>query len=122
MPKAVTSMFDRLRAAVGSFTLAQRTIAIIGIAALVMGGFALATWLSRPTLTPLFSGLSAQDASAVVDQLKSAAVSYELTDGGSTVMVPESAVYEQRLAAASAGLPSEGSDGYSLLDLSLIHI
>ncbi|MFF2631411.1 flagellar basal-body MS-ring/collar protein FliF [Microbacterium sp. NPDC058021] len=116
MPAAVSSVFARLQRAVASFTLAQRTIAIIGIAVLVMGVFAIVTWLSRPTLTPLFSGLSAQDASAVVEQLKASSVSYELADGGSTVLVPEGDVYEQRLAAAVAGLPGSGSDGYSLLD------
>ncbi|PEA52390.1 flagellar M-ring protein FliF, partial [Bacillus pseudomycoides] len=39
-----------------------------------------------------------------------------MTDGGSTVLVPETAVYEQRLAAAAAGLPSAESSGYSLFD------
>ena len=116
MPAAVTSVFGRLKAAVGSFTLAQRTIAIIGVAVLAMGVFALSSWLSRPAMSPLFSGLSAEDASAVVEQLRGAAVSYELADGGSTVLVPEAAVYEQRLAAASAGLPRGRTDGYSLFD------
>lgn len=116
MPAAVSSLWTRVRTTVGGFTLAQRTIAIIGVAVLVMGVFALASWLSRPTLTPLFSGLKASDASAVVEQLRSASVPYELTDGGSTVLVPESAVYEQRLAAAAAGLPSGESTGYSLFD------
>ncbi|MCR2819252.1 flagellar M-ring protein FliF [Microbacterium sp. zg.Y1090] len=116
MPAAVSSAFAGLRSTVASFTVAQRTIAIIGIAVLVMGAVAIAGWLSRPTLTPLFTGLTAADASAVVEQLRSASVGYELTDGGTTVLVPESAVYEQRLAAAAAGLPSAGSDGYTLLD------
>ena len=116
MPAAVSSLFSRLRSTVASFTVAQRTIAVIGIAALVMGAFAIASWLARPTLTPLFTGLSAADASAVVEQLRASSVGYELTDGGSTVLVPEAVVYEQRLAAAVAGLPSAGSNGYTLLD------
>lgn len=116
MPTAVTSLFTRLRSTAAGFTVAQRTIAIIGIAALAMGGFALASWLSRPALSPLFTGLTAADASAVVEQLQGAGVSYELADGGSTVMVPEQSVYEQRLAAAASGLPSASSDGYTLLD------
>ncbi len=116
MPAAVSSVFTRLRSAVASFTLAQRTIAVIGIAALVMGAFAIASWLGRPTLTPLFTGLSAADASAVVEQLRASSIGYELTDGGTTVLVPEAHVYEQRLAAAVSGLPSGGSDGYTLLD------
>jgi len=116
MPAAVSSVFGRLRAAVGSFTLAQRTIAIIGVAVLAMGIFALTSWLSRPAMSPLFSGLGAEDASAVVEQLRAASVPYELADGGSTVLVADADVYEQRLAAAAAGLPQGRTDGYSLFD------
>ncbi|MEZ0140537.1 flagellar basal-body MS-ring/collar protein FliF [Microbacterium sp. NRRL B-14842] len=116
MPPAVTGAFQRMRRVVAGFSLAQRTIAIIGIAVLALGIIALSSWLSRPTYTPLFSGLNASDANAVVEQLRSASVPYELADGGATVLVPEKDVYDQRLAAASAGLPSAGSAGYSLLD------
>ncbi len=116
MPQAVTGLFARLKAMVAGFTLAQRTIAIIGVAVLAMGVFALTSWLTRPTMTPLFSGLSPSDASAIVEQLRSSSVPYELTEGGATILVPESEVYDQRLAAASSGLPGNSSAGYSLLD------
>jgi flagellar M-ring protein FliF len=116
MPQAVTGVFQRLGAAVRGFTLAQRTIAIIGVAVLAMGAIALGTWLTRPQLAPLFTGLTASDANAVVEQLRGAGVPYELADGGATVLVPQEQVYDQRLVAASAGLPSESADGYTLLD------
>ncbi|MDT0156372.1 flagellar basal-body MS-ring/collar protein FliF [Microbacterium sp. ARD32] len=116
MPKAVSSLFQRARQTIAGFTIAQRTIAIIGIAVLALGIAAFASWAARPTMTPLFTGLSASDANAVVEQLRSASVSYELADGGSTVLVPEAQVYDQRLAAAAAGLPSDSTEGYSLLD------
>lgn len=116
MPQAVTNVFQRIGRAIAGFSLAQRTIAIIGVAVLALGIFALSSWLARPTLTPLFSGLSASDANAVVEQLRSASVPYELGGGGSTVLVPEEDVYDQRLAAAAAGLPTSSSGGYSLLD------
>lgn len=116
MPKMLTSYYDRARNVVGGFTLAQRTIAVIGVALLVMGAIALGAWLTRPQMSPLFTGLSASDASAVVEQLKSANVGYELTEGGATVLVPDDQVYAQRLAAAAAGLPGDTSEGYTLLD------
>lgn len=116
MPKMLTGYYDRAKQVVGGFSLAQRTIAIIGVALLVMGAIALGSWLTKPQMSPLFTGLSAGDASAVVEQLKSAGVGYELTEGGATILVPDDQVYTQRLAAASAGLPGDTSEGYTLLD------
>ncbi|MFS0854168.1 flagellar basal-body MS-ring/collar protein FliF [Microbacterium sp. 179-I 3D4 NHS] len=116
MPKVLTNYFGRAKQVVGGFTVAQRTIAIIGVALLVMGAIALGTWLTKPQMSPLFTGLSAGDASAVVEQLKSAGVSYELTEGGATILVPDDQVYPQRLAAAASGLPGDTSEGYTLLD------
>lgn len=116
MPKVITTYVDRARQVVSGFTLAQRTIAVIGVAVLVMGAIALGAWLTRPQLSPLFTGLSASDASAVVEQLKSAGVTYELTEGGATILVPDDQVYPQRLTAAAAGLPGDTSEGYTLLD------
>jgi flagellar M-ring protein FliF len=110
-PKS-NGFLDKLR----EFTIAQRSLAIIGacllIAVIAFGSL----WLSRPTYTPLFSGMASADASAVVDQLKTGGIKYQLTDGGTTVLVPEDVVYEERLKAAAAGLPSDKSGGYTLLD------
>ncbi|MEJ1921887.1 flagellar basal-body MS-ring/collar protein FliF [Microbacterium sp. KHB019] len=116
MPQAVQNVFQRIGRVIAGFTVAQRTIAIIGVAVLALGIIALSSWLSRPTFTPLFSGLSPSDANAVVEQLRSASVPYELSAGGTTVLVPEKDVYDQRLTAAAAGLPTSSSGGYSLLD------
>lgn len=116
MPRQVTSAFQRFATALREFTVAQRTVAIIGIAVLGLGIAALALWVSKPSYTPLFSGLSAADASSIVDQLTTDGVPYELTNGGATIMVPQESVYDERLKAAAAGLPSSSTDGYSLLD------
>ena len=117
MPAQVQAAVDRLTGAVKQFSLAQRTLALIGVAVLVLGAFALSTWMSRPTMSPLFTGLSGADASAVVDQLTADGVQYQLADGGSTVLVPEKSLYDQRIKLAAAGLPTNADGGgYSLLD------
>jgi len=116
MPPAVRSALQRFTGVVREFTIAQRTLAIIGIAVVVVGAIALTAWLTRPQYSMLFSGLQPADASAIVDQLKKNGVPYELSDGGATILVPDSQVYDQRLAAASAGLPKATGQGYSLLD------
>ena len=70
MPNAVKGQLAKLGAALQSFTVAQRTIAVILVAALVLGVVALVSWLGKPTYTPLFSGIDPTDASAIVEQLK----------------------------------------------------
>ena len=117
MPAQVQDAWGRVTGTVRQLSLAQRTFALIGIAAVLLGVVALTSWMSKPTMVPLFSGLSGADASAVVDELTSAGVGYQLGDGGSTVLVPAAAVYEQRVRLAAAGLPADtDGSGYSLLD------
>ncbi|MCU1574184.1 MAG: flagellar M-ring protein FliF [Micrococcaceae bacterium] len=116
MPPQLAAVFARLGATVRGFSIAQRTIAILGVAVLVLGGVALTSWLTKPSYTPLFSGLQAADANSIVDQLRTDGVPYELTNGGATIMVPEEKVYDERLKAAAAGLPTTKTAGYSLLD------
>ncbi|WP_423921955.1 flagellar basal-body MS-ring/collar protein FliF [Frigoribacterium sp. 2-23] len=117
MPSAIQNTFARLAAALKSFTIAQRTIAVILLAAVILGAIALTSWLTKPSYTPLFSGIAPADANAIVEQLRTDGVPYELTAGGATILVPEANVYDERLKAAAAGLPSTNSGGgYSLLD------
>ncbi|MCV2392790.1 flagellar basal-body MS-ring/collar protein FliF [Actinotalea sp. M2MS4P-6] len=117
MPAPLSGLLGRAQKTVGQFSLAQRTLAVIGVAMLVLGAVALSAWLTKPSMTPLFANLSATDASAIVDELDSQGVSYELADGGSTILVPASQVYQLRLQVAASGLPtSSDGGGYSLLD------
>lgn len=116
MPAPLGSALRRLGATISGFSIAQRTIALIGIAVLVLGTVALVGWASKPSYSPLFSGLTGADANAVVEQLRTDGVPYELANGGATVLVPEANVYDERLKAAAAGLPSSSTGGYALLD------
>lgn len=116
MPPFLTSAATRFSATVKGFTTGQRTVAAIGLAVLALGVVALTSWLTRPSYSPLFTGLSGADASAVVQQLGKDGVAYQLADGGSTVLVPQDSVYDERLKAAAAGLPAAPASGYSLLD------
>jgi flagellar M-ring protein FliF len=116
MPRQISSFFQRLGQNIREFTIAQRTVAIIGVAVLALGIAALTMWATKPAYTPLFSGLAGADASAIVDQLATDKVDYQLSDGGATILVPQADVYAERLKAAAAGLPTSDTGGYSLLD------
>ena len=63
MPAQLQAVLDRLTGAVKQFSMAQRTLGIIGIAVLVLGAVFLSSTLSKPTLSPLFTSLSGADAS-----------------------------------------------------------
>jgi len=117
MPPQLLAVWTRTKTYVSGFTVAQKTLAILGVAGLVLGAVALSAWIGKPSMTPLFSGLQAADASKVADMLHTDNVQYEITDGGGTILVPQEKVYDERLKAAAAGLPSsKTSTGYSLLD------
>ncbi|THG29671.1 flagellar basal-body MS-ring/collar protein FliF [Naasia lichenicola] len=116
MANKMTGAGTRALGAIREFTIAQRTIALIGVGVLVLGGIALSAFLGKPSMSPLFSGLSGADASSIVEQLDKDGVEYQLTDGGGTILVPTDKVDAERISAAAAGLPSEGTSGYALLD------
>jgi flagellar M-ring protein FliF len=99
-----------------AFTTAQKTIVVMGAIALLVGGFFVFRWAAAPSYAPLFSNVAATDASAIVEQLEANGTPYELADGGATIMVPRADVYDTRIRLSGEGLPSQGSEGYAILD------
>ncbi len=92
-------------------------IAAIGIG---VGSLALLFYLTILAQTPeyavAFSGLSEQDAAAVVEALKKSNVPYRIEGDGSVIRVPASQVYEVRLEMARQGLPKGGMVGFEIFD------
>ncbi len=72
--------------------------------------------INEPNYSNLYSNISEEDASKVVDYLNSQKISFKLENGGRTIKVPQEAVYETRLALASKGIPSSGIIGYEIFD------
>ena len=117
MNARMTQTAARARGFMSGFTSGQRSVVIVGGLALVLGAFALTRWVAQPTWAPLYGNLSGNDANAIVDQLRSDGVQYKLTDGGATILVPQSQVYDERVALSGKGLPaSDSGGGWSLLD------
>lgn len=98
------------------FSSGQRVVVVVAVVTLIAGGVFFAQWASKPTLVPLFSNLESSDAAAITSKLASQNVPYELSNEGSTIMVPQSKVYQLRLDLSADGLPTGGSEGYKLLD------
>ena len=54
MPPQITALGGRVQTTLRKFSLAQKTLAVIGVAVLVLGTIALSSWLTKPTMSPLF--------------------------------------------------------------------
>jgi len=116
MPAALAGPLARIRSVLSTISLGQKVVIGLLAVGLLLGGFFFYNWITAPTLSPLFSNLASTDASAIVDELNAEGVSYQLADGGSTIMVPNDQVYNLRLTMSGKGLPAGQDTGYSLLD------
>jgi len=94
----------------------QRLTMLFVVLAAGGGLYALVHWKRESDFRPLFTGMAAEDAGAVVQKLKEGGVAYRLSENGSTVLVPSDRVAEWRLGMAAAGLPKSGRIGYELFD------
>src|SRR3712207_378068 len=116
MPAALAGPLGKLRSALATISLGQKVVIGLLVAALGLGGFYFYSWITTPTMAPLFSNLASTDASAIVDELNAGGVAYELADGGATIMVANDQVYDLRLQMSGKGLPAGSDTGYALLD------
>lgn len=107
---------SRFGQATAGFTTTQKMSMGAVFAAVLASVWFFTSWASETEMAPLYADLDTSDAAAVVDELDSLGVPYELTNQGRTVLVPREQVYEVRLDLSTAGLPNGGSQGYALLD------
>lgn len=116
MRDTLTRTVTRYAQTFGSFSTGQKAVALVGTGALLLAGFLVFSWASKPSYAPLYSGLSGEDAAAVIEELETQGIPYEISGGGDTVMVPRADVYATRIALSGEGLPTSTESGYSLLD------
>ncbi len=95
----------------------SRRLIIGAVVLMVILGFAgMFFWANKIDYQTLYTGLSSEDAAAIVEKLKELKIPYELAGNGSLVRVPAEKLYDVRLSLASAGLPKGGNVGYELFD------
>jgi flagellar M-ring protein FliF len=115
-PAASLASLRQARTLVNGMSPRQRLIAIGGAVAVLVAIAAFVVNMAQPTYAPLYSGLAANDAQQVADQLSVIGVPYQLTPDGTGISVPQNDVDRARLAMASLGLPHSGQQGFSLFD------
>jgi flagellar M-ring protein FliF len=95
----------------------RQRVSIAVVAVLVgFGLYELVHQQREADFKPLFTGVSAEDAGAIVQKLKEGGVEYRLPESGGSVLVPSVRAAELRLVMAAAGLPKTGRIGFELFD------
>lgn len=111
-------MVSQLRQLWDGLDLRARTV-VIGVTVLCVAALtALLRLGSAVEMTALYTGLAAEDAAAIVEKLKAERIPYRLSEGGSTITVPQEKVYELRISLARERLPASGQVGFEIFDRS----
>ncbi len=92
----------------------RQVILLIGVAAAVAVGFAVALWSQSPGYRQLFGELGAPEASAIADALQASGIDHKIGASGA-ILVPEAQLHAARLELASQGLPSVTGTGMDLM-------
>jgi flagellar M-ring protein FliF len=86
----------------------------LGSVGLLIAVIAIASFfMSRTDFVPLYSNLSPAEVGTIKQSLDSKGVKSQLSDGGTTIMVPDNVVDSLKVQLAAEGLPKTGSIDYS---------
>jgi len=96
----------------------QRLVLGMVAAGVIISATVFSLWLSREEMAVLFSDLTPEDANEALQELNKRDVSAELTNGGTTILVPASAVHRLRVELAAKGIASSGVVGFEIFDQS----
>jgi flagellar M-ring protein FliF len=99
-----------------NLTVRQRITMVVVVIAICAGLYSLVQWRKEGDFRPLFTGVSPEDAAAIVQKLKETGADYRLPENGGSVLVPSARLAELRLTMAAIGLPKSGRIGFELFD------
>lgn len=95
-----------------------RRLALLGIVGLsvLIAVLAGTYYVGRPTMQPIYTGLTPQDVSRTTAALAEAGVPFDVNEQRSAVLVPVGQTVRARTLLAQKGLPTSARAGYELFD------
>ncbi len=98
--------------------LGMRRIALLGIVGVAVTAAVVlaASYLARPVLQPIYTGLTAQDVSRMAEALAEAGMPFDVNEQRNAVLVPFGQTAKARSLLAQKGLPTSARAGYELFD------
>ncbi len=116
MAQAPAQTLTALREGFGQLSNPKK-LAVAGAIALVAAILIVAwLWVRTPEYRVLYSNVSERDGGDIIAALAQMQLPYHIAGGGTTILVPDSSVYEARLKLATQGLPKGGAVGFELMD------
>ncbi|WP_100373207.1 flagellar basal-body MS-ring/collar protein FliF [Bacillus sp. FJAT-45037] len=97
----------------GERTTKQRGILIGSVGAVILVLILLVLLGNRTNNVPLYSNLSLQETGQIKETLDARGIPAEISDNGSTILVPEALVDSLKVDLAAEGIPRSGSIDYS---------
>jgi flagellar M-ring protein FliF len=101
---------------ISSLSLAQRIATVVAALLVGAGVLLFVNYRTEGDFRPLYTGVAAQDAGAIVQKLREKGIPYRVADHDGSILVPSAKVAETRIEMASAGLPKSGRIGFELFD------
>lgn len=97
-------MIDGVRGLNGT----RRFLAFGAVAVALIVMWTMYRYADQPTLVTLYRGLELREAAAMADALTKGSIAFELTSGGTEILVPAAAVAQARVAIAKQGIRADG--------------
>jgi flagellar M-ring protein FliF len=110
------SFFDKMRELWGQLEAGQKIILLSLSGAMIVTLVVFFAWLGQEDFTLLYSNLSPEESSRVIESLQKRGVDYRVSSGGAGVMVPARQVSELKVFMAGEGIISNGPVGYEIFD------
>jgi len=107
---------DQFQKLLANLSVRQKVSIAVCAVLIAAGLFAFTRWRHDGDFRPLYTGLSAEDAGAVLQKMKETGAEYRLADNGASVLAPADRIAELRLQMAASGLPKSGRMGFEIFD------
>lgn len=112
MNETIRQQLTRIREYWSSRTKKQKWIGIGAFLLFVTVLSTLVLLMTKETMVPLYSELSPTEIGAIKENLDGRGIKYEITEGGTGILVPEETVDSLKVDLAAEGLPKSGSIDY----------
>ncbi|WP_313349904.1 flagellar basal-body MS-ring/collar protein FliF [Exiguobacterium sp.] len=115
MNERIKARFGAMNTTWKEWSLAKKAMVLGSIVVVLAALIVAIIWLSKPTMTPLYSKLSPQEAGQVTEKLNEDGIASEVVSSanGVTILVPEANVENLKVELATAGIPKSGQIDYS---------